>query len=228
VFPCYNALMTTNVLKNNTKDNTLEFRPFQEQDREGLEEIVNQTWNYDRFGYAPEVSREFSHTDLMSCMSIATFSEVALLNGRPVGFIFGRNDGEWDDNARRASKRLVRGIRRKSFWTGTGRLLNGYRSLYERSNEKLLNGTGKDYQGELVFFAVSPEARGMGVGGRLFGDFLSYMKQCKIDTFYVFTDTTCDYSFYDRNGFKRMGEVREKAEFRRGEEICFFVYEYAL
>ena len=206
----------------------IKYGPFEEWQRDGLVKIINDTWNVDRFGYPPEVGLKYSASDLEACLSIATFTEVAILDGQPVGYIFGRCEDAFDDDALRKAKRTDRQIKRKLRFSRYGRAMLGFKKLYMQSDDKLLEDTGKEYGGELVFFAISPEARGKGVGKRLFSDLLAYMKQNGVREFYVFTDTTCDHSFYDHNGFVQRGALPQTVEFRKNEEMTFFIYDYNL
>ena len=63
---------------------------------------------------------------------------------------------------------------------------------------------GRPYPAEIVLFIVSPEARGRGVGGRLFRAAMLYLHKHDVADYFLFTDTSCDVGFYDHQGLTRM------------------------
>ena len=79
-------------------------------------------------------------------------------------------------------------------------------------------------------FAVSPEARGMGVGRKLFNHMLDVFRDAGMNEYFLFTDTTCDYGFYDYRGLTRKAErtIRRDSFTQGGLEdgsLSFFLYE---
>ena len=62
------------------------------------------------------------------------------------------------------------------------------------------------YDGELVFFVVSRTCRGRGVGKTLFQSAMEYMRSQKISSFYLFTDTSCNYGFYEHQGMQQVAK----------------------
>ena len=64
-------------------------------------------------------------------------------------------------------------------------------------DKELLTRCPTDYQGELAFFAISQKCRGKGIGKALFQKVVEYMRSQKIQKFYLFTDTSCNYGFYE-------------------------------
>lgn len=52
-----------------------------------------------------------------------------------------------------------------------------------------------------------------------------YMKSMKVKSMYLYTDTRCNYQFYDKNNFKRLNE--KKIHFNRvNESLNIFLYGY--
>lgn len=70
-------------------------------------------------------------------------------------------------------------------------------------DKNLLASSKKKYEGELAFFAIDEKCRGKGLGNQLFGTVVEYMKSQNISEFYLFTDTSCNYPFYEHMGLKR-------------------------
>ena len=76
--------------------------------------------------------------------------------------------------------------------------------VYKR--QELLRESGKNDPAELALFVVSPSCRGQGVGKALFQAALDYTGQQKLDEIYLFTDTSCNYGFYEHQGMRRRCE----------------------
>ena len=91
------------------------------------------------------------------------------------------------------------------------------------ADRTLTRTVGKTYQAEIALFLVSPEAKGHGVGGRLFAHMLDRFHALGIRQYFLFTDTTCDYGFYEHKGLQRAG-VRNLA-LAHGEQLQCFLYQ---
>ncbi|NEG70406.1 GNAT family N-acetyltransferase [Bifidobacterium choloepi] len=59
---------------------------------------------------------------------------------------------------------------------------------------------------ELELFLVGPAARGRGVGGALWRQFLADLTDAGVRNFFLHTDSGCDYAFYERHGLTRVAE----------------------
>ena len=93
-------------------------------------------------------------------------------------------------------------------------------------DRELLRESGKNYPAELALFVVSPSCRGQGVGKALFQAALDYTGQQKLDEIYLFTDTSCNYGFYEHQGMRRRCE-REHLFHINGKaaSMRFFIYD---
>lgn len=61
-------------------------------------------------------------------------------------------------------------------------------------------------QGCIQLFIVSKESRGLGVGKALVSHLSYYMKTMNVKSLHLYTDTRCNYGFYDSQNFKRLNE----------------------
>ena len=79
----------------------------------------------------------------------------------------------------------------------------------------------------MAVFAISKECRGQGLGRRLFEGAVDVMRREKINRFFLFTDTTCNYHFYDHVGMNRRVEKTQTIHVA-GEQAntTFFLYAY--
>ena len=53
---------------------------------------------------------------------------------------------------------------------------------------------------------MSEESRGLGVGKTLIKYLSNYMIDMKVNNIYLYTDTRCNYGFYDSQNFNRLNE----------------------
>ena len=60
---------------------------------------------------------------------------------------------------------------------------------------------------ELDFLWVSPKARGMGLSKRLLTEVHAVMRAHGAQEYALFTDNYCDYSFYQRKPWEKIGEM---------------------
>lgn len=82
------------------------------------------------------------------------------------------------------------------------------------------------YQYEVAFFAVGEAYRGMGIGKKLFESLLLQMRREQVKDFYLFTDTSCNYGFYEHQGMIRRGRRHHIYRYTGKEmDFCFFLYD---
>lgn len=198
-------------------------RPFCEADRGALERIINETWGYGKF-CSRELGDQLARAYLNSCLVEQTYTQVAVCTGVPVGVIMVKNI-----RTHRCPWNLKLDFLRSGFallaskeGRQTCRLFKDVSAI----NRNLLKDSGKKYQGEISFFAIDAKFRGMGIGKKLFLAAKEYMKEEGIEDFYLFTDTSCNYPFYDHQGMKRGGRQDFYCKIK-GEHVkmTFFLYE---
>ncbi len=61
----------------------------------------------------------------------------------------------------------------------------------------------KNYEAdsELLLFILSPETRGHGIGKQIISRFFDYCRKNEIKKLILLTDSSCDVSYYDHNGW---------------------------
>jgi GNAT superfamily N-acetyltransferase len=172
-------------------------------DHAALEKIVRETWRFDEF-CKPRTASRLARAYLAACLNEQTCSLTALLDGEPVGVVMGC--------ARKSRRpRLCPWLRAavsrlKLLLTADGRQADIFITDSQRADRELLKKAAFDYDGELSFFAVAPEMRGRGVGKALYAAMLRYFKRAGVRSFCLFTDTECDFGFYEKHGLRRRCE----------------------
>lgn len=202
------------------------FEDYNKSHSEKLFDIIRKTWNYDQFA-SPKIARKLSIIFLYSCLAQQTFTKVALIDNVPVGVIMARNKSKERFNIKYKLKQFMAILSLLIHKEGrqTSKIFKGVSD----TDAILLNEANRDYSGELVFFAVDSDCRGMGLGQKLFSKAKEYMKSDGMNDFYLFTDTTCNFGFYEHNGMTRRGEKREKVEVDgQKADMKFFIYDFDL
>lgn len=198
----------------------LTYREYQKEDAPFLEAIIRKTWNYDSI-CPPKVAKQMAGLYLASCLTEQTYTRVALLDGIPVGIIMAK-----DIAAHKRSFRLKLNQIRKIcpiYFSREGRKTAGIFSGIDKIDQVLLANAQTSYDGEIAFFAISEQCRGLGIGKELYAKALNYFKDRQIKHYYLYTDSTCNYGFYEHQGMIR----RQETSYQVSEDktMDFYLYE---
>lgn len=71
----------------NIMNKTVDIRRFYEEDALALEDVIRKTWKYDAF-CSSETAARLAHVYLYSCLANQTFTAVAIVDGKPVVYIY--------------------------------------------------------------------------------------------------------------------------------------------
>lgn len=210
-------------------------RRLRRADYPALVELIRQTWYADQTdgdtgGHEPadrarrhSVAWRLAAIDAHDCLARATHAAVAEQNGRIIGVILGSVPAKVTRMQILRHRWQQASLALPMLANRAGR--NGLREQLAilHADRALIQTTGNDYQAEIVLFLVSPEAKGQGVGGRLFAHMLDRFHALGIRQYFLFTDTTCDYGFYEHKGLERM--AAETLSLAPGETLNCFLYE---
>lgn len=202
----------------------LQLREYQKQDFKPLETIIRQTWHYDDF-CSPKIAAKLARTFLSSCLTNYTFSRVAVMDGEITGIILVKDIKQHRCPLRHRLKQIQSLI--SLYLTSEGRSASKIFEQVDKIDHELLQESNKSYPAELALFAVSESCRGMGIGKKLFESALNYIHCRKFDDFYLFTDTSCNYGFYEHQGMSRTCEKEHHFQMK-GQDVKmnFFLYDY--
>ncbi|MDD3185182.1 MAG: GNAT family N-acetyltransferase [Anaerostipes sp.] len=205
---------------------TIIFREYERSDYQALSEIIEETWTYDKL-CSKKTARKMSNAFLDHCLTNQTYTQVALVDGVPAGVIMGKNQ-----QSHKCPLKFKLGFLQSVFslfCSKEGRRLANIFSCFDDINAQLLKKSPIKYQGEISFFAINSKYRGRGLGKELFQIMAEYMKEENVRNFFLFTDTTCNYHFYERQGMTRRGEKKHFFEVEGPfAEQTLFIYDYQL
>ena len=202
------------------------FREFQEEDSKIIEEIIIEAWHYNEL-CSSKTAHKMAKVFLSSCLTNQTYTQIALLDNQPIGIIMAK-DIKKHKCPLKYKIRQVFDIM-SLYLCKEGRETSKIFSSVDEIDKKFLENSKKKYDGEVAFFAISSKARGKGIGKKMFCNMLEYMKLQNINDFYLFTDTTCNYGFYEHQGMNRCDE-KSKTFLIHGKEakMTFFLYDYII
>jgi predicted N-acetyltransferase YhbS len=180
------------------------YRPITPADHQDVKALIDQAFAVGRFARKPPVLDSVLEVFLRECLTVSTYSRVAVREGHVVGLILARAAGQ---------PRLPGSLRhRATSWTHMARIavtglsdlpsIAQYRTIL-RSYRELRAEVGTRPDNEITLFAVAEETRGRGVGGRLFEDAMGYLRSHGQQSFFLYTDTDCSHGFYDHRGLTR-------------------------
>lgn len=178
------------------------YRPFDEDDFDAVAAILRSIWHTD--APTPGYASLEACADLAHCLSISTFSQVALIDNEPRGIALARRgnpaapiSGRW----RRAEGAFM-GRMRLSEPAAAER----YRKMTRLTGQfdaDMLKSCKLPDTDEITLLAVDKGARGLGMGSVLFDAAASYLAACGAERAFLYTDTDCDWEFYERRGLER-------------------------
>lgn len=202
----------------------LQLREYKKEDFNALVNIIKETWNYDKFS-SPKIAFKLAKVFFNSCLTNYTYSKVALIDEKVVGIILANNIKKHKCPISNRLKQLQSILSLYIFKEGR-KVSNIFKSV-NGIDKQLLNDCNKSYPAELALFAISPSYRGKGIGKVLFQSAINYLKSEGINEFYLFTDTSCNYGFYEHQGMVRRSE-KEHIFNIKGQmaKMDFFIYDY--
>lgn len=199
-------------------------REYRKEDFSALQDIIRKTWHYDDFS-SPKIAQNLARVFFSSCLTNSTYSRVAIDNGKPVGIILVNNKEKHKCPFGLRFQQITAII--SLFLSKEGRKVSKVFENVKCIDKELLKGCEIEYPAELSLFVVDSSCRGKGIGKQLFQLALDYMKEQKLDTFYLFTDTSCNYRFYELQGMIRKGEKNLTFNMKgQSAKMNFFIYDY--
>jgi len=189
------------------------YRNYEDTDYEICESLVNGAWEFD-VNFVPQ-----ELADIAKCMYTkgpvlaSNFRRVVEVNGKVVGFIFGKND---ESVSRTKSVLFGLGVMRKILFV-KGMPYKEKKRLFSAINTHQVNryklvGEGKS---EIALFVVDPNHHGFGYGKSLLSDFVGFCKESGAS------------SFYEGVGFKIKGDFDSPLHEYASKDGQACMYEYS-
>lgn len=184
-------------------------RPAQVADYSALHQLNRGAWFKSDYEKYPEATDAYVDLDLNNSLSEASMVTVAEVDGHIAGVILVSADGE-PKHGRMLMKSTIDSA---ATIHAHGNEVASYfydRMKIESDNDAKLLKEAKeevDYDGRIVLFIMDPQFQGLGIGSKLFKAATDYLEEKGVQNYYLFTDTSCNYPFYDYKGMRRAGSL---------------------
>ena len=185
----------------------IDYRKVREEDYERLEELIRNTWG-SKNKYPEKIERARRKASLYHYLSEQNYSCVAVRAGEVVGVLLGRSERlpYYKNKLRDLFPLLIN--RAKLALSRLGRRILRNNLAEARADRQLLRSAKREFDGELVLFVTDGAMQGRGIGTALLRRFYEFLRQNSSRSFYLFTDTACNFGFYQRKGYRRIAEKR--------------------
>ncbi len=200
----------------------LTFTPFTRKDIPALIEVLSKVWPLDAYTDEARVRKRFSILDAYYCAMFADDSEAVYDGDRLVGVLLGRTRRVGNPfkylfygllTQYHVVMLLLRRHSRQIFYEIL-KIDKAYRAMKKEASLKAMS--------EVVLFAVDPDYQGHGIGRALMDRFFARLKSARV---YLFSDTDCNYGFYEAYGFTRESEKALDVNTSDGtKEVRAFLY----
>ncbi|GAA0862518.1 GNAT family N-acetyltransferase [Paraclostridium tenue] len=183
------------------------YRNLTETDYETMKEFIGEAFGFNEFVKDKKLLDILLGGYLKECLLESSFGKVAQKDNEVVGFILG--SAKKDENRFKNCNNIlnidpneidliINNNKNKELFKEFSKITDTYKELIkEREN---------NFQGCIQLFIVSKKCRGLGIGKSLIGHLFNYMKNMDVKSLYLYTDTRCNYKFYDSQNFKRINE----------------------
>lgn len=185
----------------------IKYRSMDKNDCLSVSEIINQAFGLNQYVSEEKALKCFKQQYVYSCLSEATYTLVAEQNDKVIGVIMGNAKSDYKILAHLRYMLLSfgYGIKMKYYGRKSKEGIEDYKRLHEIYHNFSKKHKG-EFDGVLTLFAVNENCRGLGVGKELLVGLQEYLKKQKVKHIYLYTDTTCNYGFYEHQGFERWEE----------------------
>lgn len=208
----------------------IQFNPYTSKDATALYTLCESAWSFRDYTTNEATRKSLVKVDAYGALMGTDYQELAWVDNQPAGVLIGQ------------SKTVLSGIKnlkyRALFWGVLFKLyfihkdakdaLKNFRKV-DKAYQKLYKSLKKQYNAEVILFIVHPSMQGKGVGKTLMNRYVKHCKNRGYKRFYLFTDTSCNYGFYDHYGFNYIGTESVNLHLKTQDEILTtFVYELEL
>ena len=183
------------------------YRNLVEKDYETMKEFIGEAFGFNEFIKDKKLLDIFLSGYLKECLLESSFGKVAEKENQVIGFILG--NAKKDKNRFKNCNNflsiynsdidlIINNKKNKELFKEFSKITDTYKELIKEKEN--------NFQGCIQLFIVSKKYRGLGVGQSLVGHLFNYMKSMDVKSLYLYTDTRCNYKFYDSQNFKCISE----------------------
>lgn len=208
--------------------NNVIYRDLEEKDYNRIKELINEAFGFSDFIKDDKVLEPLLNIYMQNCIMDSSFSQVAVKDNLVVGIILGdfKNDKKKLKNFKNTLS-LIYNYFKLIFSSKESKKALKEFSKISNAYKELLDGREAIFQGCIQLFIVCKEYRGLGLGKSLVNNLFKYMMNLNTSKIYLFTDSRCNFKFYDSQNFKRL-DSKEVYINKLKNNLNIFLYEYQL
>ena len=186
----------------------IQIRDFQEADLDKVADLVAEIW----MPGSEEIKSDAGRVDFSTYVKRATFLKIAEDDNQILGVIAakaGKTSQFHQEYWQKITDNALANISKNSEKRAQN-LADYYNFIHSRYAD-IFREINLDTTYELVLFAVSSQAQGRGVGSALLAAATDYFRSCGATSYYLLTDTTCNWQFYENRQMTRCAEYKASA-----------------
>lgn len=202
------------------------YREIAKKDYNTIKELIGEAFGFNEFIKDGVFLDSVLTSYLQDCILESSFSKVAEKDNKVIGIILGKANKDNTQLIKEHTSLNSYSTEPKSIMEvkENKTVINELLQIKDTYNE-FIEGRKDDFQGCIQLFIVSKESRGLGIGKTLINHLFNYMKSMDVQSLYLYTDTRCNYKFYDSQNFKRLNE-KEIYFNSLKEKLNIFLYGY--
>ncbi|WP_461612488.1 GNAT family N-acetyltransferase [Clostridium sp. Marseille-QA1073] len=204
------------------------YRDIKETDYQSIKKLINETWSVEKFVKNKKLLDKVLDMFLSICLMDSSFGKIAVKDGVVIGVILGHVQNE--KKAYGTVKHILKILRYSFsllFYSKDDKLyVMEYLKVFKAYKE-LMKNKKHLFSGNIELLALSEQCRGLGIGKALVDNLFEYVKSKSVKSIYLYTDTACNYGFYDHTGFKRLDSKEITMNLKpRSSKKTIFLYQY--
>ena len=94
---------------------------------------------------------------------------------------------------------------------------------YQKNMKKMKKEIFQCTDAEINLFLLKQEYRGCGIGNTLYSNIEKYFLQSSVASYYVHTDTGCNYNFYLKHGMHILAERKTNISYADENDITMYI-----
>ncbi len=181
------------------------YRKFKKDDLKYIEKLIYDEW-FKNYKFSERIKKLYTKGYINLYLNKTNYIEVAELDNQLVGFLFGRiKKTSFLKTLKYKINLLI--IFFKLLFSKAGRRGIKINKITNKSNNQLKKDSKMKLESELCLFIVNKDIRGNKIGVTLLNNFIEVLKENNIKNNYLFTDTYCDYNYYERLGYNKISKI---------------------
>lgn len=202
------------------------YRDIIKSDYETIKQLIGEAFGFSDFIKDKQLLDLVLSGYLQECILDSSFSKVAEKDNKVIGFILGnaKNDKNRISNSTDSLEFDMDSIELMMNSEENKILFKEFAKI-PATYKEIIEGKEEQFQGCIQLFVVSKESRGLGVGKTLVKYLSDYMKNMDVKSLYLFTDSRCNYGFYDSQNFNKLNEKEISFDYVNAK-LDVFLYGY--